>query len=161
MKNVRALWVASLLLLALPASADIVAVDGWVRAMVPGTRVGAGYVTLRNAGSESHKLLSLTSPVTDQVSLHLSSVDANGMSRMWPVGSFSLKPGEQVRFEPNGMHLMFMDMDAPFVVGAKVPVTFRFEGNETVTVNLEVKPLDYTPASQSSMDHAPMDRSKH
>ena len=66
------------------------------------------------------------------MSLHLSSVDANGVSKMWPVGSFSLKPGEQVRFEPNGMHLMFMDLGAPFVVGAKVPVTFRFEGNETV-----------------------------
>lgn len=159
MKSAKLLWVASLLCIALPASAEIVAVDGWVRAMVPGTKVGAGYVTLRNTGNESHKLLSLTSPVSDQVTLHLSSVDANGVSRMWPVGSFSLKPGEQVRFQPNGMHMMFMDLGTPFVVGAKVPVTFRFEGNESVTVNLEVKPLDYV-SRPSTMEHSSMGHSK-
>jgi periplasmic copper chaperone A len=152
MKTAKSSLLASLLLLALPAGAQVVAVDGWVRATVPGTKVGAGYLTLRNTGDESHKLLSLTSPVTDQVSLHLSSVDANGVAKMWPVGSFSLKAGEQVRFEPNGMHLMFIDLEAPFVVGAKVPVTFRFDGNQAVTVQLEVKPLDYV-ARPSGMGH--------
>jgi len=159
MKKANSFLVASLLL-ALPASAEIVATDGWVRATVPGTKVGAGYVTLRNSGSETHKLLSLTSPVTDQVTLHMSSVDSNGVARMWPVASLSLKAGEQVRLEPNAMHLMFMDLTAPFVVGARVPVTFRFEGNETVIVNLEVKPLDYA-AKPAAMNHKSMDPSKH
>jgi hypothetical protein len=57
MKNAHKLLLASLLLLSLPAAAEIVAEQGWVRATVPGAKAAAGYVTLRNTGSETRKLL--------------------------------------------------------------------------------------------------------
>jgi periplasmic copper chaperone A len=136
------LWLAAYAaLLSLPAAAEIVAADGWARATVPGATVGAGYVTLRNSGTETRSLLRLTTPVCDSLSLHLSSVDANGVAHMWPLAKLELKPGEQVRFEPNGKHMMFSGLTSPLVAGKTVAVTFEFEGEKPLTVQLEIKSL--------------------
>jgi copper(I)-binding protein len=137
-----AMWLAaSAMLLSLPATAEFVAEDGWARATVPGATKGAGYVTLRNTGTETRSLLRLTTPVCDDLSLHVSTVDANGVARMWPIAKLELKPGEQVRFEPNGKHMMFSGLASPLVAGKTVAVTFEFEGEKPLTVQLEIKPL--------------------
>jgi periplasmic copper chaperone A len=141
------------LLLAMPAVADIEISEGWSRATVPGTPVGAGYLVIRNTGQKSHSLLLITSPVCDTVMVHKSSVDSNGVARMWPVGKVEVEPGQTVRFEPNGLHIMFMDLKAPFKVGTTVPLTLQFDGGEgPMTVQLEVRPL--VPDAPPSEDHA-------
>jgi copper(I)-binding protein len=68
-------------------------------------------------------------------------VDAQGVARMWPVGKLEIQPGETVRFDPNGLHLMFEDLKAPLVAGQKVPVRMVFEHLPQVIVQLEVRPL--------------------
>jgi periplasmic copper chaperone A len=152
-------WFAACALLSLPATAQIVAEDGWARATVPGATVGAGYVTLRNTGTETRSLLRLTTPVCDSLSLHLSSVDANGVAHMWPLAKLELKPGEEVRFEPNGKHMMFSGLTSPLVAGKTVAVTFEFEDEKPLTVQLQIRPL--VPDAAGSMDHSTMDHSKH
>jgi periplasmic copper chaperone A len=158
--KIPALIAATALLLSLPAVADIVAEGGWARATVPGAKEGAGYVTLRNTGTESRNLLRLTTPVCDELSLHLSSVDANGVSHMWPLAKLELKPGETVRFEPNGKHMMFRGLTSPLVAGKTVAVTFEFEDEKPLTVQLQIKPL-VADMPGMSMDHSTTDRSKH
>ena len=160
MKYTYALIVAAATLLSVPAVADIVAVEGWARATVPGAKEGAGYVTLRNTGTETRSLLRLTTPICDDLSLHLSSVDANGVSHMWPLAKLELKPGEQVRFEPNGRHMMFRGLESPLVAGKTVAVTFEFEGEKPLTVQLEIRPL-VPDMPGMSMDHMSMDHSHH
>jgi copper(I)-binding protein len=83
----------------------------------------------------------MVSPVSDKVMIHRSSIDENGVARMWPVAKIAIAPGESLRFEPNGLHVMFMDLKAPFAVGQKVPLQLTFEGEQEFTVLLEVKPL--------------------
>jgi copper(I)-binding protein len=134
------------------ARADIVATGGWSRATVPGTTTAVGYLELTNTGTEARDLLKITSPLCDKVMLHRSSVDSQGMARMWPVGSLSIKPGETIRFEPNGLHVMFMELTAPFVAGTQAPLQLQFENEKEITVMLEVRPL--VPAA------APADHSK-
>lgn len=160
MRGVAALLASATLLMSLPAVADIVATDGWARATVPGTTVGAGYITLRNKGTEARNLLRLTTPVCDELSLHLTSVDANGVAHMWPIAKLELKPGEEVRFEPNGKHMMFMGLTSPLVAGKTVAVTFEFEDEKPLTVQLQIRPL-MADMPGMPMDHATMDHSKH
>lgn len=137
-----ALAAASLLALAPLSRAEILINSGWARATVPGAANGAGYLTITNTGTEQRSLLRLTSTVTDNVMIHQSSIDSQGIARMWPVAKLELRPGETVKFEPNGLHLMFMDLKAPFRVGETVPVTFQFDHGETpATVQLAVRPL--------------------
>jgi periplasmic copper chaperone A len=161
MRGIAALFAASMLL-SLPAAADIVAVDGWARATVPGAKEGAAYVTLRNTGTEARSLLRLTTPVCDELSLHLSSVDANGVSHMWPMAKLELKPGEVVKFEPTGRHMMFRGLTSPLVAGKTVAVTFEFEDERPLTVQLEIKPLVPDMQDMPGMaGHSTMDHSKH
>jgi copper(I)-binding protein len=138
-----------------PARADIVLSEGWSRATVPGTTVGVGYFVVKNTGDQARKLLLITSPVSDNVMLHQSSVDAQGVARMWPVGSLEIKAGESVRFEPNGRHVMFMDLKTPFATGKAVPLLLQFDGGEkAVTILLEVRPLVPTGVATGHSGHA-------
>lgn len=135
------------------AAADVIGSEGWTRVTPPGVKSAVGYLVLKNTGQEERKLLSITSPVCDMVMIHRSSVDANGLSRMWPVGSLTLKPGESLVFGPNGLHVMFMDIGAPFTAGTKVPLKLQFEDEEKpTTLLLEVRPL---------VPEAPADHSHH
>lgn len=146
---------AAMGLLAAPARADIVIDKPWARATVPGATVAAGYLTIRNTGSSERKLLRLTSPVTDRVMVHRSSIDAEGVARMWPVATLQLGPGESVTLAPSGLHLMFTDLKAPFVAGQKVPVSFQFDGGaEVVTALLEVRPLVEADPPPAGKEHA-------
>lgn len=138
---VLAMAAAAGLLQALPASADVVASEGWARATVPGANTGAGYLVLTNKGDETASLIALTTTVCDRLMIHRSTLDAQGVSRMWPVAKLEIAPGESVRFDPNGLHLMFEDLKAPLVAGQKVPVRLVFDGLPQVTVQLEVRSL--------------------
>lgn len=159
MRGVMARWrlvaAALLAIAAVSARAEVVASAGWSRATVPGSTTAVGYLLLTNTGTEARDLLKITSPLCDKVMLHRSSVDAQGVARMWPVGSLSIKPGETVRFEPNGLHVMFMELGAPFVAGTRVPLQLQFEDEKEITVLLEVRPLvpEAAPANASSRKH--------
>ena len=133
------------------ASADIVGNEGWSRATPPKAGTAVGYLVLTNTGAESRSLLRIISPVSDRVRIHRSSIDHNGIARMWPVGELTLKPGETLRFDPNGFHVMFMDIKAPFVAGTKVPLQLLFEDEKEVTVMLEVRPL--VPDAPAAPNH--------
>jgi periplasmic copper chaperone A len=123
------------------AEAAIEASEAWTRVTPPGVTVAVGYFTLKNTGGERRQLLKITAPEAQRISLHKSSVDANGVSHMWPVGKFELSPGEVRRFEPNGYHLMLEGLGAPLRAGTRVAVTIVFEDEEPIVVQFEVRPL--------------------
>jgi periplasmic copper chaperone A len=129
-------------LCAFPALAEVVGSDGWSRATPPGAKEAVGYLVLTNRGDEERSLLKITSPVSDEVRIHRSSVDSQGVSKMWPVGFLRLQPGETVRFDPNGLHVMLAALKKPLKAGDKVPLTMQFDGFlQPFTVMLEVRPL--------------------
>ncbi len=136
---------------ALPVMAEIEASEAWSRATVPGAKEGVGYLVLKNTGEDSRKLLTITSTVSDMVMLHRSSIDSNGVARMWPMSGLTLEPGESVRFAPGGLHVTFRDIKTAFAVGQKIPLTLRFEDEDRpITVMLEVRPL----APAAAGDHS-------
>jgi len=146
--------VAAALLYGAPALAEVVGSEAWTRATAPRADTGVGYLVLTNKGDEDAKLLRIVSPVCDKIMIHRSTVDSNGVARMWPVAKLEIAPGESVRFEPNGLHIMFMELKQPFVVGQKVPLQLTFEGEKEFTVLLEVKSL----VPDAGTDHGAMHR---
>ena len=144
MANRRAGVVVALLAGLLPAHGAVAAVEiteGWTRETPPGTKVAVGYLTLKNTSKGRRELLKVTSPAAQAISLHETSVDARGVSKMWPVGKLELAPGQVVRFEPSGKHLMLEGLSAGLRAGTRVPVTLVFGDEQPVTVQLEVRPL--------------------
>ena len=153
LRSLAVVAVATGVLGGVPAMAEVVGSEAWTRATVPGAP-GVGYLVLTNRGSEEAKLIKIVSPVCDRIMLHRSSIDENGVARMWAVGKLQIAPGESVRFEPNGLHVMFMDLNAPFVAGQTVPLQLTFEHQPEITVLLEVKSLaPDVGTDQKSMPH--------
>lgn len=135
-----------------PAAAEVKASDGWARATTPGSKVGAVYLTLTNSGSEQRKLLKMTSPLSDEVTVHRSSITAQGTARMWPMAVLAVEPGETLRLEPGALHVMLNALKAPLVAGQKVPLTMKFDGGEPeFTLVVEVRPL--VPADDHAHQH--------
>lgn len=138
-----ALLVAALAQGAAPfAAAEVKAIEAWARATTPGAKVGAAYLTLANSADEERKLLKIVSPVSDEVTIHRTSITAEGVARMWPMAVLEVGAGETLRMDPGGLHVMFNALKAPLVAGQKIPLTMKFDGGQPeFTVMVEVRPL--------------------
>jgi hypothetical protein len=117
---------------------DLAIEGAWARASMAGMKMGAGYLTIANEGKVDDELLSASSPVADEVEIHLSQMQ-DGVMRMREVGATTVPAGQRVRFLPGGLHLMFMGVKSPFEAGQSIPVTLRFREAGEVTVSFEVR----------------------
>lgn len=102
-----------------------VAVSGWARPTVRGQSSGAAYLFIRNYGSETDRLVSVSSPVAAMAGVHRSQI-TGGVSRMRPAGEITIPPGKMLTMGPNGLHVMLMGLKTPLQPGTKLPLTLRF-----------------------------------
>lgn len=110
----------------------------WSRATPRGSTVAGGYLTLKNAGTASDRLLGGTLSAADQVQIH-NMTNQDGVARMREVTQgVEIKPGETFNFEPGGSHLMFVGLKRPLVAGDKIEGTLTFERAGSVKVIFEV-----------------------
>ena len=90
----------------------------------PGASMAAGYFELRNPGSTPLVLESLASGAFESVEMH-ETVEENGVSRMRALANATVAPGETLRFEPGGMHLMLMGSTLPTDAPAPPSITMK------------------------------------
>lgn len=139
----RSLLVALTGAIALPAHAhdytagDIVIGHPWSRAAAA-NGTGAGFMTLRNTGSQPDRLLSASSTIARTVELHTHVRDGDVM-RMRPVADIPVPAGQTVELRPGGFHVMLIGLTAPLRQGTQVPLTLRFERAGEVRVELSVE----------------------
>ena len=113
----------------------------WSRATPKGAKVAAGYLVIKNNGTDPDRLVGGTSPAAGKVEVHEMSMD-KGVMKMRPVsGGLEIKPGETVELEPGGYHVMFVDLKAPLKVGERVKVTLNFAKAGTVEVEYPVEAI--------------------
>lgn len=128
-------------LAAAPASAqqagDIVIDHAWARATPRGASVGVGYMSLRNNGSVSDTLTSISSDAASAVEMHETTM-AGGVMRMDAIAALTIPPGGAIVFRPSGYHLMFVGLKAPFSKGASVKATLMFEHAGRIAVDFPV-----------------------
>lgn len=119
----------------------IVIEDAWASASNPGTNIAAGYATFRNTGGQSDRLLSVSSARAGRSETHEMRMDG-AIMRMRAVQGIEIPAGGAVTLAPGGLHIMFFNVDAPFVTDQIVPVTLRFERAGAVNVDFVVLPLN-------------------
>lgn len=108
------------------------------RAMVPGAKVGGGYLKLTNTGSTDDKLVSITSDRAAKTEVHQMSVN-NGVMTMRPVTDGLVVPaGQTIELKPGGYHIMFMGVAQPFKEGEMIKATMTFEKAGSVDVEFAV-----------------------
>lgn len=138
------------LVFALPAlAADqhaglLTIIQPWSRATPPGAVIGAAYFEIINAGA-ADTLLRIESPVAREVEMHMSFVEG-GMMRMRAMPSVKVPEHGHLRFDPNGMHAMLIDLRQPLKEGQRFPMTLVFQHAGRMSVEAVVGGLGATSA---------------
>lgn len=111
----------------------------WSRATLPGAKVAAGYLTVKNNGSTPDRLIAASADVAGTSEIHEMSVK-DGVMTMRPLADgLEIPAGGEVKLEPGSYHLMFKELRAPAVEGVKFPGTLTFEKAGTVKVEFAVE----------------------
>ncbi|MDE3029014.1 MAG: copper chaperone PCu(A)C [Paracoccaceae bacterium] len=97
----------------------------------------AGYLTIRN-NSDQPDYLTGVSAVFADAELHVSKVDANGISSMAPVASLEIPAHGAVDLKPGGNHIMMMGLSRVLKQGTTVPITLTFKNAGKVTVSFMI-----------------------
>ncbi len=132
-------------LFAVPARAeevkagDLVITQAWSRATPGGAKVGGGYLTIENKGTEADRLTGGSADVAGKVEVHEMAMN-NGVMTMRPLDKgLVIEPGKTVKLAPGGYHLMLLDLKSPLKQGDKLPVTLEFEKAGKVSLSLDVQ----------------------
>jgi len=102
--------------------------DAFVRGLIPGRDMSAGFMSFKNTGDANITLVSASSEAAGRVELH-TSIHEDGMMKMRKLDQLLVAPGETVVFAPGGHHLMLFNCDAQVFMGGHVMMTlFDSEG---------------------------------
>ena len=112
----------------------------YARPTPPGARTGAAYLTIRNAGRESDRLVRVSSPVAASADLHSMTMEGNLM-KMRQVSSIGIPAGTTVMLGSGGYHVMLVGLVHPLVAGGDVSLTLTFERSGSIDVSAPVVPL--------------------
>jgi copper(I)-binding protein len=120
----------------------------WSPPTAAGRPVGVAYLSITNNGTAPDTLTGVGSTLAASVQMHQTSV-SEGMARMRPLTELTIAPGQTVKIEPGGIHLMLMGLKGPLVAGTTLPLTLQFRNAGAITVQVNVEERDDPPATKT------------
>jgi copper(I)-binding protein len=116
----------------------LVATDVEITATMPGGKMSAGYLSLRNNSDNAISISRVTSPAFEAVEIHTSFIE-DGISKMRRTAELIIAPGKSVTFQRGGMHLMLM---RPTGSSNDMSLSFYDEKTLLLTVHTSITPRD-------------------
>ncbi len=117
---------------------DIAVTDGRIRALLPGSDRTAAYFDVTNNTAAPAQLTGASSSAARSIELHRI-VEVDGMVRMRRQDSVAVAPGETVRFQPGGLHLMVFG-----VAALPNPASLELEFADGRSVSVALRVMDVT-----------------
>jgi len=114
------------------ARANISLTNAWTRA-TPGNATNAAvYLRIGNIGEEAERLIGVRSEMSERVMIH------SGGGQMAQIESLDIPGEDAIAFEPNGNHIMLMDLRSPLLEEDSFLVQLEFETGGSQTVSVQV-----------------------
>ena len=136
-----------------------VAVDGaWARASVQGQKASGAFMRL--TAPEATRLVRIESPVAGVAEVHEMKMEGDVM-KMRALPGLDLPAGKAVELKPGGYHVMLMDLKAPLVKGANVPLTLVFQDAKGIESQQQVQLPVATTAPGTQAGHVTPDAPVH
>jgi hypothetical protein len=132
---------------------DITIEAPWSRATPGGAKVGAGYLTVRNAGVTPDWLVAVTSSIAERVEIHQMSMTDGMMKMRQATGGVEVPAGGAVALAPGGYHLMLVGLKQPLKEGETFPATLIFKEAGEVAVTFEVRGVGAGPGDGGEHRH--------
>ena len=140
-------WPAVLLLFLLacsPPREDIEVARAYVRPPVAGGDVAVGYLDIENHGAAPVRLVGARTPSARRIEIHTHVHDGD-MMRMRKLDALAIAPGERVRLEPGGDHLMLFGAGELAGQGA-AEVVLEFDDGRRLDVRFDVRAMGEPPS---------------
>ena len=120
-------------------AAGALSIEGaWARASIGGSKVSAVYLVVANRGDAADRLLGAEAGRAAHATIHRSVVE-DGIMKMRRVGAIEIPPGESVRLDPGGLHVMLTGVAPPLENGERIPVTLVFERAGRLVLSVPVR----------------------
>lgn len=134
------------------AFANVMFVDGYVRAMPPSVPNTAAYLTIMNHNNDDIKLVAVNTDIAKEAQLH-TLIEENGMIKMREVEAFDIASHGTLTLKPSGDHIMLLGLTAPLAENAEVSLTLTFDNQQTMVVTLPVLKKADDPQEDHSHHH--------
>ena len=128
----------------------------WARATPKGATVGGGYLTITNTGNALDRLVGGASDVSNRFEIHEMSMDKGVMKMREITSGVEIKPGQTIRFEPSGYHIMFVGLKQPLKEGDHIEATLKFEKAGKASVDFVVQGIGARSGGSTSQGSSPM-----
>jgi len=148
-KTVNRTWKFVLLIVLLlnscaaPVTEGVEVRDAWAR---PAAQGGNGAVYFVIHSSAADEIVGVTSAIAEAVEMHESVMNGDVME-MHQLESIPLNAGEEVSFEPGGLHIMLIGLKQELKTGGEFEITLQFKNHEDLKVSV---PVTDTPAAENS-----------
>ncbi|WP_033916164.1 copper chaperone PCu(A)C [Campylobacter sputorum] len=125
-------------------AADIDVSNAYAKATPPNAKNSGAFMLIKNNTDKDIALVSATNSLSDVTELH-THIEENGMKKMIQVPKIDIKANSTTELKPGGLHVMFIGIKKPMVVGENVKMTLTFDNGQTVTLDKvpvkEIKPI--------------------
>lgn len=136
-KIITSVLAGILLLSACGAVEDIEVHEAWARPTAQGN-TAAAYFSLHNHTSNDDELIGAASSIADVVEIHESKME-NDVMTMNMVSTIPLKAGDELTFEPGGLHVMLIGVKQELKVGDEFELVLKFKNHADITVKVKVE----------------------
>lgn len=96
------------------------------------------YMTIRNSGNQSDRLLKAETDIAQKVELHTMKMQG-GQMKMSPVDGFQIPAGGEIKLQSGGDHIMLFGITRELKVGDVISLTLAFEKTGAMPVQVEVR----------------------
>jgi copper(I)-binding protein len=118
-------------------SKGVVVRDAWIRPADSGMNTAA-YFVLESTEQED-RLMSAKSTIAEGTEIHRSYVDDAGVMRMQQISFVALPANESIRFEPGGVHIMFIELTRDLALDEQIQLLLLFEKQGELTIDVPVE----------------------
>ena len=134
------------------AMANVVLIEGHVRAMPASVPNSAAYLTLENHYSADVKLVAVTTTIAKEAQLH-TIIEESGVVKMRQVSGFTVPSHGALTLQPTGEHIMLLSLTKALNEGSKVPLTLTFDNGESLDIELPVLKQSATQSDDNNQHH--------
>ena len=111
----------------------------YTRATAAGAKVGGGFMTINNSGTQPDKLVSVSGvSFAGKVEVHETKMINNVMEMRELKQGLVIPAKGKVELKPGSYHVMFMDLKEPLVKGKKYKAKLNFEKAGSIEVEFDV-----------------------
>ncbi|WP_426364911.1 copper chaperone PCu(A)C [Streptomyces sp. E-08] len=102
--------------------------------------MAGGFLTIKNDSDTADKLTSVTSPLSDDITMH-----ETKNQKMQQVKSFDIPANGELSLARGGNHIMFMELKNKPKQGEKVSIELHFEKSDPIKVDVPVEAPGHNP----------------